>query len=102
MVFAARLSKAFITPDEVLELERWSGYGILEALIGIDLEVDVGGFVIVYFIRSLTGGSKHLLALPQRSGKRLGAEMKWPGFAAIDQYNNSGEIGCRDPVENSW
>ena len=42
MVFAARLSKAFITPDEVVELERWSGRGILEALIGIDLPENVG------------------------------------------------------------
>lgn len=42
MIFAARLSKAFITPDEVVELERWSGRGILEALIGIDLSADVG------------------------------------------------------------
>lgn len=42
MIFAARLSKAFITPDEVVELERWSGRGILEALIGINLPADVG------------------------------------------------------------
>jgi uridine phosphorylase len=42
MIFAARLSKAFITPDEVVELERWSGRGILEALIGIDLPENVG------------------------------------------------------------
>jgi len=40
MIFAARLSKAFITPDEVVELERWSGRGILEALIGINLPAD--------------------------------------------------------------
>ena len=43
MIFAARLSKAFITPDEVVELERWSGRGILEALIGISLPAEVGG-----------------------------------------------------------
>ena len=42
MIFASRLSKAFITPDEVVELERWSGRGILEALIGINLPTDVG------------------------------------------------------------
>jgi len=40
MIFAARLSKAFIAPDEVVELERWSGRGILEALIGINLPAD--------------------------------------------------------------
>jgi len=37
MVFAARLSKDFITPDEVVALERWTSLGILEALIGIEL-----------------------------------------------------------------
>lgn len=42
MIFAARLSKAFITPEEVAELERWSGRGVLEALIGIGLPPDVG------------------------------------------------------------
>ena len=41
MIFAARLSKAFIAPDEVVELERWSGRGILEALTGISLPADV-------------------------------------------------------------
>ncbi|KAF9653116.1 purine and uridine phosphorylase [Thelephora ganbajun] len=40
MTFAARLSETFITPDEVVELERWSGRGILEALIGINLPAD--------------------------------------------------------------
>lgn len=43
MIFAARLSKAFIAPEEVIELENWSGRGILEALIGINLPADVGG-----------------------------------------------------------
>ena len=42
MIFAARLSKAFIAPEEVIELENWSGRGILEALIGINLPADVG------------------------------------------------------------
>jgi len=40
MIFAARLSKGFITPNEVIELERWSGRSILEALIGINLPAD--------------------------------------------------------------
>lgn len=43
MIFASRLSKAFIAPDEVIELERWSGRGILEALIGINVSANVGG-----------------------------------------------------------
>lgn len=42
MIFAARLSKTFITPDEVVELERWTGRGILEALIWVNLPADVG------------------------------------------------------------
>lgn len=42
MIFAARLSKAFITPGEAVELERWSGRGILEALIRINLPANVG------------------------------------------------------------
>jgi hypothetical protein len=50
MIFAARLSKAFITPDEVAELERWTGRGILEALIGIDLPADVGRSYSFYAI----------------------------------------------------
>ena len=41
MIFASRLSKAFIAPEEVLELESWSGRGILEALIAIDIPPDV-------------------------------------------------------------
>lgn len=32
MVFASRSSQDFITPEEVAELERWSGTAILEAL----------------------------------------------------------------------
>ena len=43
MIFASRLSKAFITPDDVVELERWSGRGILEALIAINISANVGG-----------------------------------------------------------
>jgi len=57
MVFAARLSKGFITPDDVIELERWSSHGILEALIGINLPADVGRSysASVFLTRSLTG-----------------------------------------------
>lgn len=40
MIFASRLSRTFITPEEVAEVERWSACGILEALIGIDLAAD--------------------------------------------------------------
>lgn len=32
MVFASRSSQAFISPDQVNELEKWSGRGVLEAL----------------------------------------------------------------------
>jgi len=40
MIFAARLSKGFITPDEVTALEEWTSLGILEALIGLALPAD--------------------------------------------------------------
>jgi uridine phosphorylase len=40
MIFASRLSRAFITPEEVLELERWSGRGVLEALIAVGIPPD--------------------------------------------------------------
>jgi uridine phosphorylase len=43
MIFASRLSKAFIAPDEVVGLERWSSRGILEALIQINVSANVGG-----------------------------------------------------------
>ncbi|KAG2357708.1 nucleoside phosphorylase domain-containing protein [Suillus spraguei] len=33
MVFASRSSQAFISPDQVNELEKWSGRGVLEALV---------------------------------------------------------------------
>ncbi|KAG1879992.1 purine and uridine phosphorylase [Suillus subluteus] len=37
MVFASRSSQAFISPDQVNELERWSGQGVLEALVRFDV-----------------------------------------------------------------
>ncbi|KAG1741620.1 purine and uridine phosphorylase [Suillus lakei] len=37
MVFASRSSQAFITPDQVNELEKWSGKGVLEALSKFDV-----------------------------------------------------------------
>ncbi|KAH7921501.1 purine and uridine phosphorylase [Leucogyrophana mollusca] len=37
MVFASRSSQDFITPEEVAELEKWSGHGVLEALCGFDI-----------------------------------------------------------------
>jgi len=74
MIFAARLSKAFITPDDVVELERWSGRGILEALIGINLPADVGGShsSSISLTRLLTGESNAHTALSRGNRKRLG------------------------------
>lgn len=71
MIFAARLSKAFITPDDVVELESWSGRGILEALIGIDLPTDVGGSYSssMYLTRLLIGESN----TPQRCHEEAGS-----------------------------
>ncbi|KAH7908138.1 purine and uridine phosphorylase [Hygrophoropsis aurantiaca] len=37
MVFASRSSQDFITPQEVAELEKWSGRGVLEALCGFHI-----------------------------------------------------------------
>lgn len=37
MVFASRSSQAFISPEEVNELEKWSGRGVLEALSKFDI-----------------------------------------------------------------
>lgn len=47
MVFASRSSQAFISPDQVNELEKWSGRGVLEALtkFGVAPEVRMSTFV---------------------------------------------------------
>ncbi|KAG2137540.1 purine and uridine phosphorylase [Suillus clintonianus] len=37
MVFASRSSQAFIGPEQVTELEKWSGRGVLEALSKFDV-----------------------------------------------------------------
>ncbi|KAG1730140.1 purine and uridine phosphorylase [Suillus paluster] len=37
MVFASRSSQAFISPEQVNELEKWSGRGVLEALSKFDI-----------------------------------------------------------------
>ena len=69
MIFAARLSKGFITPDDVIELERWSGRGILEALIGINLPVDVSRSHSLPISRSLIGEPN----VPQRCHEEAGS-----------------------------
>ncbi|EDR06345.1 uncharacterized protein LACBIDRAFT_300491 [Laccaria bicolor S238N-H82] len=37
MVFASRTSQDFITPEEVSELEHWTGQGVLNALANLDI-----------------------------------------------------------------
>ncbi|GLB41386.1 putative phosphorylase superfamily protein [Lyophyllum shimeji] len=37
MVFASRRSQEFITPDQVSELERWTGVAVLNALRGMEI-----------------------------------------------------------------
>ncbi|KIK00823.1 hypothetical protein K443DRAFT_99749 [Laccaria amethystina LaAM-08-1] len=37
MVFASRTSQDFITPEEVRELENWTGQGVLDALANLDI-----------------------------------------------------------------
>ncbi|KAG7440572.1 purine and uridine phosphorylase [Guyanagaster necrorhizus] len=40
MVFASRTSQDFITPQQVQDTERWTGKGVLEALIRMELAAD--------------------------------------------------------------
>jgi len=40
MVFASRSSQDFITPEHVIQLEHWTGQGVLEALRGFDIAPD--------------------------------------------------------------
>ncbi|KAF8181593.1 nucleoside phosphorylase domain-containing protein [Pholiota molesta] len=40
MVFASRKSRDFITPQQVQEIERWTGEGALNALINIEIRKD--------------------------------------------------------------
>jgi hypothetical protein len=53
MIFASRLSREFISPDEVIALERWSGKGVLEALIGLSIPADVSNVKKKIQIRAL-------------------------------------------------
>jgi len=40
MVFASRISEAFITPQQVIEVEAWSGKAVLEALATFAIDSD--------------------------------------------------------------
>lgn len=42
MVFASRLSQDFITPEHVIQLENWTGQGVLEALKEFEIAPNVG------------------------------------------------------------
>lgn len=41
MVFASRSSQDFISPEQVNEVEKWSGRGVLEALSKFDIPPEV-------------------------------------------------------------
>jgi uridine phosphorylase len=41
MVFAARQSNAFITPEQVAVAEEWAGRGVVEALVGFKIASEV-------------------------------------------------------------
>lgn len=41
MVFAARTSQDFITPQKVVEIEAWTGRAVLEALIAFEIPNEV-------------------------------------------------------------
>lgn len=43
IVFAARDSREFITPEEVERIENWCGHGVLEALTTFDIPPEVIG-----------------------------------------------------------
>ncbi|KAG6873055.1 hypothetical protein C0995_003535 [Termitomyces sp. Mi166 len=40
MVFASRTSQDFITPNQVTELERWTGIGVLHAICNFEIPLD--------------------------------------------------------------
>lgn len=66
MVFASRSSQEFITPEKVLELEEWSGRGVLEALRGFEIRTNVSCSI---FLPSL-----HVAAPNNRSKQNLHPE----------------------------
>lgn len=40
LVFASRKSQDFITPQQVAEVEKWTGQGVLNALVNLDISQD--------------------------------------------------------------
>ena len=99
MAFAARLSKAFITPDEVADLERWSGRGILEALIGIHLPADVGGSYPSSVFHMVTNQRiKTITEVSQSSRKCLGIEIKRKYQDPLESINSSALMLSTEPM----
>lgn len=47
IVFAARNSREFITPEEVERVETWAGRGVLEALHGFAIESEVTKNILI-------------------------------------------------------
>ncbi|KAL1699356.1 nucleoside phosphorylase domain-containing protein [Schizophyllum commune] len=41
IIFAARQSRGFITPEQVGQVERWAGQGVLDALASVNIEVSL-------------------------------------------------------------
>lgn len=41
IIFAARSTRDFITPEQVVRIEEWCGKSVLEALIGLDIAPEV-------------------------------------------------------------
>lgn len=70
MVFASRSSQDFITPEHVLQLENWTGQGVLEALRGFDIAPDVGTIFIYFYVVDELKGS--IVEPTSRSWQRLG------------------------------
>lgn len=80
MVFAARSSQEFITPEHVTKLEAWSGQAVLEALCATDISQDV-------CVNKLGSHTPLMpltcLAIASSGGKRLGHEECFFGGSTV-------------------
>jgi uridine phosphorylase len=52
MVFASRSSEAFISPEQVNEVEEWSGRGVLEALCKFGISPEVRLFMFPWLCKT--------------------------------------------------
>lgn len=78
MVFASRSSQAFITPEQVIEVEEWSGRGVLEALCGFDIPSNVGVRPSSHDVQRSRSRflGRDCILFPEVFGKRLNLAMR--------------------------